>query len=114
MSRRDRDVARAPETHIPVEDSAQQLNLENEGGAAVTEDDAPADPSADPDSDADDASATPDAPAATTTTWLTTRADETYGGAGRFVELTAEELASAPEDLFVEPTPDQLALRVRS
>ena len=51
--------------------------------------------------------------ASTKATWLTTRADPDLGPAGRLVDLTSAESAAAPDGVLVEPTPDQLALRVR-
>lgn len=43
---------------------------------------------------------------------LTVAPSDEFGPAGRFVDLTAAELAAAPADVLVEPTPEQLALRV--
>lgn len=42
---------------------------------------------------------------------LTTRASDEFGAKGRILDLTAAEIAAAPEGLLADPTPDQLALR---
>lgn len=76
--------------------------------------DKPAAPKAAP--AASDAPASPPAapPAeAPKSTWLTTRADEGFGAAGRFVDLTQAEHDAAPKGLFVKPSAEQLALRPR-
>lgn len=52
-------------------------------------------------------------PLPTTKPYLSAAASEAFGPAGHFHDLTEEELAEAPKGLFVEPTADQLALRVR-
>ena len=111
MSRRDRDAAR--ETETPAVDPASPA-LSLDAGPTAADEDAPAAPPTDPEQPAVEAPAAAEAGGEPKTTWLTTRADETFGAAGRFVDLTAEEKAGAPEDLFVEPTPEQLALRVRN
>ena len=72
--------------------------------------DKPAAPKAAP--AASDPPAAPPA-AAPKTTWLTTRADEAFGAAGRFVDLTQAEHDAAPKGLFVKPSAEQLALRPR-
>ena len=45
-------------------------------------------------------------------TYLTTQASDTHGGRGTWHDLTDAQFAAAPEGLLVEPTPDQLALRL--
>lgn len=44
--------------------------------------------------------------------YLTTQASETHGGRGTWHDLTDAQFAAAPEGLLVEPTADQLALRL--
>lgn len=64
----------------------------------------------------DTANAPATAPATTaapaTTVYLTTADSDRYGPAGRFVDLVATDVAAdVTDELLVEPTADQLALR---
>lgn len=49
--------------------------------------------------------------AAQRTTYLTAWSSEEFGPQGRFVDVTADEWASADPGLLIEPTEDQLARR---
>lgn len=120
MTRRnDRGLAR--HTGAPAPDSEAPLSLDagppatdegGEDGQGQSPDAEAVPPSTTEGAEGDEPSASE--AAAATTVWLTTRTDETYGGAGRFAELTAEQLAAAPDGLFVEPTAEQMALRPRN
>jgi hypothetical protein len=50
--------------------------------------------------------------APTVATVLTTDWSEAHGPAGRFIEVTTDQIAAAPEGLLVLPTAEQLAQRL--